>query len=63
MLYRIICYQEPTKVERLLFEKLKGINSLKRKKHPVRVNRENSFMLNEAATTTYTRKRNVPHFY
>ena len=34
-----------------LFEKLKGNYSLKRKKHPVRVIRENSCMLKEAATT------------
>ena len=46
-----------------VFEKLKRNYSLKRKKHSVRVTRENGCMLEEAATASYTRKRNVPHFY
>ena len=40
-----------------LFEKLKGNYSLKRKKHPVRVIRENSCMLKEAATTRSSRSQ------
>ena len=40
----------------LLFEKLKGNYSLKRKKQPVRVIRKNSCMLKEAATASYSWK-------
>ena len=39
----------------LLFEKLKGNYSLKRKKQPVRVTREDRCMLKEAATTRRSR--------
>ena len=41
----------------LLFGKLKGNYSLKRKKQPVRVIRENSCMLKEAATTRCSRSQ------
>ena len=41
----------------LLFEKLKGNCSLKRKKQPVKVIRENSCMLKEAVTTRSSRSQ------
>ena len=41
----------------LLFEKLKGNYSLKRKKQPVRVTREDRCMLKEAATTRRSRSQ------